>query len=152
MTAGGRAGDKKLGRMLRDYDKDIKPEEWVGIVCRAKGMSRTEARRFLQRGTPEEGYFQKKIMEALKKAYPDALVLKVAQGFFSEKGVPDIMCVIEGHYFGIEVKRPLFGDRELKGNQKAFAERVRKAGGTAIMASYPEEVLREIGAFLGGRP
>lgn len=136
---------EKLGRMLRDYNRDIKPEDWIGIICGIKGMSRTEARHFLRKETPHEPYFQKKIMEGLKEKYPDALVLKVAQGFFSESGVPDIMCVIKGHYFGIEVKRPLFGKPE--DCQKRFAERIRKAGGTVITASYPEEAIREIDAY-----
>lgn len=132
--------------MLEKYDKDADLAALPGIVQKEKGFqTKAQALAFLQKEVPREAYFQKKIIEAVKARYADALVIKVAQGFFSEPGIPDILCIIDGHYFGIEVKRPLFG--KLSSSQEMFAERIKRAGGTAVVACYPEEAIERIEAY-----
>lgn len=57
---------------------------------------------------------------------------------FGATGSPDIVCVINGQYVGIEVK-------DIKGKlsegQKDFKERLEKAGGKYILARSLEDVL-----------
>ena len=50
-----------------------------------------------------EQQIQKNIFNMLEKEY-NAYVVKVIVA--SKSGVPDILCCIEGVFFGIEVKRP----------------------------------------------
>lgn len=117
-------------------------EYWLEKVSKDYGISRVEAKHMLQKEVPKESYYQKKIKDALKTEYPEALVVKVAQAHFSEPGLPDLMCVIKGHYFGIEVKRPLFG--KLAKTQGVMARRIERAGGTPMVVSFPEEAINII--------
>jgi len=135
--------------MLEKYDKNVKPEEWVRHVQEIKGMTKSQALAFLRKEVPKESYFQKKVKEALRAAYPDAIVLKVAQGFFSEGGIPDIMFVWRGHYFGFEIKRPVFGTATK--NQKLVMKRIEDAGGTAAIVTYPEEAFGVINGYFSSR-
>ena len=48
-------------------------------------------------------------------------VVKISQGAYSEGGIPDVLMVKGGHYFGFEVKRPVVGIRS-----KLQEETVRK--------------------------
>lgn len=52
------------------------------------------------------------------------------------------MAIIDGHYFGFEVKRPIVGS--LSAIQGRTRDDIRKAGGTAEVISYPEEALTAI--------
>ena len=56
-------------------------------------------------------------------------------------GSPDIICVINGQYVGIEVKRP--GGR-LSPFQKIFAENLVKAGGRYILAFSIDDVIANL--------
>jgi len=83
----------------------------------------------------KESYYQTKILRWLKEAYPGAFVWKAAAGPYSQGGIPDICAVIDGHFFGFEVKRPDNG-RLSKLQQVALAK-INAAGGTAAVVSYP---------------
>ena len=89
----------------------------------------------------KEGYYQTKIKEALKKRYPDAFVAKISQGAYSQAGIPDVMFIKDGHYFGFEVKRPVVGIRSKL--QEQTARMIQAAGGTAAFVCWPEEAIRE---------
>lgn len=58
---------------------------------------------------PLEQWYQTRIMQVIKAAYPDAFVRKISAGVYSEKGFPDILVIIDGRYYGIEAKRPFIG-------------------------------------------
>ena len=85
---------------------------------------------------------QTKIKEALKKRYPDAFVVKISQGAYSQAGIPDVMFIKDGHYFGFEVKRPVVGIRSKL--QEQTARMIQAAGGTAAFVCWPEEAIREV--------
>ena len=79
--------------------------------------------------------------------YPAAYVVKVSQGMYSEAGIPDILCILDGHYFGFEVKRPVLG--KLSKLQEVAMGKIEKAGGTAAVVSWPEEAYRVIDIWRG---
>ena len=56
--------------------------------------------------THKESYYQTKILQWLKRTYPAAFIWKAAAGPYSQGGIPDICAIIDGHFYGFEVKRP----------------------------------------------
>lgn len=96
------------------------------------------AEAYLQEHLPRESYYQKKIIEFLKKTYPTAFVWKAAAGAYTQKGIPDVCAVIDGRYYGFEVKRPFYG--VLSKMQEQTLEKIRVAGGVAEVVTFPEEV------------
>lgn len=78
-------------------------------------------------------------MEGIKKAYPSAFVRKISVEVYNMAGIPDVMAIVEGHYFGFEIKRPLLG--VLSPIQKKTIEEICRAGGVATVVSYPEEAV-----------
>lgn len=100
----------------------------------------TEA--WLRSNMPKESYFQKAIIEAIKKQYPESFVRKISLGAYSEGGLPDIMAIVGGHYFGFEVKRPIIGKPSKL--QEATIKAIQHAGGTAAVVCWPEEALKII--------
>ena len=86
----------------------------------------------------KESYYQSKILTWLKRTYPEAFVFKATQGPYSNlNGVPDIIALIDGHFFGFEVKRP--GGKPTKLQEIAIAQ-INRAGGTAAVVSTPQQV------------
>ena len=57
----------------------------------------------------KESFYQAKIIRWLKGQYPDAFVWKAQAGPYCRQGIPDICAIINGHFFGFEVKRPEVG-------------------------------------------
>lgn len=104
--------------------------------------SRAEAEKYLRAKLPKESYYQKKIKDFLKKQYPNAFVWKEAAGAYSQQGIPDVSAVIDGRYYGFEVKRPYIGvQSEI---QKKTVELIRKAGGCAGFVTFPADVQKLI--------
>ena len=97
-----------------------------------------DAERYLYQHLPMESSYQTKIMEFLRKNYPNAFVWKAAAGPYSRGGIPDICVVMNGRFYGFEVKRPFIG--QLTKLQKQTIEAIRAAGGIAAVVSYPDEV------------
>ena len=128
--------------MLESYDRNFNTERFIKGYMQKKGCSRTIAMQELRRKIPKESYYQDKIKKALKRRYPDAFIVKIAQGMYSEGGIPDVMCIISGHYFGFEVKRPLLGTASKL--QEKRIQQISDAGGTAAIVSWPEECFRII--------
>lgn len=98
------------------------------------------AEKYLQENVPKESVYQKKIIDYVKKAYPDAFVWKEAAGEYSRQGIPDVSAIIDGRYFGFEVKRPYFG--KLSVIQEQTIKRIRQAGGIAGVCIFPEDAER----------
>ncbi len=97
-----------------------------------------EAEKYLREHLPKESYYQNKIIRHIKELIPSAFVWKAAAGPYSRGGIPDICAVIDGQYFGFEVKRPFIG--VLSDLQQRTISQIQCAGGKAYVVTYPEEV------------
>ena len=86
----------------------------------------------------KESFYQAKIVRWLQETYPGAFIWKAAAGPYSRGGIPDICAIIDGHFFGFEVKRPKVGRRS-KIQERTIKE-INAAGGTAAVVSFPEQV------------
>lgn len=129
--------------MLERYEKDFDENAFVKSFMERKQITtKQKALSELRKLIKNEGYYQSKIKEALKKKYPDAFVVKISQGAYSEAGIPDILMIKDGHYFGFEVKRPVVGIRSKL--QEETVRRIHAAGGTAAFVRWPEEAIREV--------
>lgn len=93
-------------------------------------------------GVHKESYYQAKIIKWLREAYPQAFVWKAQQGPYSRQGIPDICAIIDGHFFGFEVKRPEGG--ELSPVQAQTIKQINAAGGTALVVSFPAQAQEAI--------
>lgn len=100
----------------------------------------TQAEKYLREHLPKESYYQDKIIKHIKKILPLAFVWKAAAGSYSRGGIPDICAVINGRYYGFEVKRPFIG--VLSKIQERTIEQIHKAGGKAYVVSYPSDVTK----------
>lgn len=125
--------------MLEHYEKGWKDRDYIAEVQKERGITKAQAAKWLREKIPSERYYQKKIIEALRKEYPDAYIVKISQGAYSIGGIPDIMCIVRGRYFGFEVKRPVFG--EVSSLQKLAVSHINNSGGTAAIVTYPEEAV-----------
>lgn len=92
----------------------------------------------------KESFYQAKIIRWLKGQYPDAFVWKAQAGPYCRQGIPDICAIINGHFFGFEVKRPEVG--RLSKIQEQTIKEINAAGGIAAVVSYPEQVEKIIRA------
>lgn len=134
--------------MLEKYVKDFDADAFVKQFQAEHGCTKKQALKLIARGVHEEPYYQKKVKDGIETEYgSEAVVVKIAQGPFSEGGVADLMCVYRGHYFGFEVKRPVVGVPSKL--QLAMQERVRYAGGTYEFVSWPEEAVAIIREWEG---
>lgn len=134
--------------MLEKYIEGLTEEKAIRMAMQSGGAkTRADAMAYLRKSIPKEPYYQTKIKKALEKRYPEAVTKKIAQGYYSQNGIPDIMFIKGGHYFGFEVKRPILGT--LSGIQKQTITQIRDAGGTAEVISYPEEAIRVIEDYFG---
>lgn len=87
------------------------------------------------------------IVTAISKHYPGCWVFKVVGSPFQMTGVPDLLAVIEGHTFGIEVKFQRPGEswqhavsRATPGQIRQI-HRLRRAGATADVVTSIDEAL-----------
>lgn len=85
----------------------------------------------------KESYYQTKIIKWIGKEYPAAFVWKAAAGPYSRGGIPDLCAIINGKFYGFEVKRP--GGKPTKLQIKTIKE-INAAGGIAAVVTYPTEV------------
>lgn len=129
--------------MLERYEKDFDENAFVkSFMERKKIITKQKALSELRKLIKKEGYYQSEIKEALKKKYPDAFVVKISQGAYSEGGIPDVLMIKDGHYFGFEVKRPVVGIRSKL--QEETVRKIQAAGGTATFVRWPEEAIMEV--------
>ena len=95
---------------------------------------------------PLESKVTKAIMVYLKSR--DIWCFKVAGGPMQQRGVPDIVCCVNGAFVALEVKRPGLG--RLTDLQALTIERIREAGGVAEVVTSVEEaaaVIEEVDGF-----
>ena len=112
------------------------------LQAQSPGVPRSNIEKQLYNTIPKESKFQSDIIKWIKKNYPKAFVWKAAAGSYSRCGIPDICCVIDGQYYGFEVKRPLIG--KATAIQIKTLEQIKVAGGVAEIVSYIEDVERII--------
>ena len=106
-----------------------------------KASSWTEARKKIrQRVIPLESHYQKKILAALRKAFPAGRFWKNAAG------EPYLEGVLNGKFIAIEVKRPLLGS--VSPLQKKAIREIRAAGGCAMIGIYAEEVVEAVQRYI----
>lgn len=116
--------------MLERYEGNFDEEIFILSFMESRGIkNKKKAMSELRKLIKSEGYYQGKIKDQLKKRYPGAFIRKIAQGAYSEGGMPDILMIKDGHYFGFEVKRPVVGIRSKL--QEETVRLIRAAGGTA---------------------
>ncbi len=105
-------------------------------------LTATQADKLLRDTLPKESYFQSAILRWLKENYPAAFVWKVQTGPYARQGVPDICAVIDGRFYGFEVKRPYVG--RLSCIQQATMDAIEKAGGRAGVVTWPDDARKLI--------
>lgn len=128
-----------LEKYIENFDEDLFIREFMETKkIRTKQKAMTKLRKLIK----DEGYFQSKIKKSLEEKYPDAFIRKISQGAYSEGGIPDILMIRDGHYFGFEVKRPVVGIRSKL--QEQTVRMIQAAGGTAAFVCWPEEAIREV--------
>ncbi len=121
-----------------DFSQFKTKQEAIAWVKETKGLDGAAANKYLQEKVPKESVYQKKIIEWIKKNAPGAFVWKATQGAYSRKGIPDVCVVINGRFYGLEVKRPFFG--VISSMQTQTAKQIEKAGGKSYIVTYPSEV------------
>ena len=89
-----------------------------------------------------ESYYQTKIIKFLRETYPTAFIWKCQQGPYSRQGIPDICMILDGHFFGFEVKRPEGG--VVSKIQEITIRDINRAGGTALVVSFPAQAQEAI--------
>ena len=104
--------------------------------------NRKLAEKYLIEKLPKESYYQEKIISFLKKNYPEGVVWKETAGAYSRRGIPDITFILDGRYYGFEVKRPFLGVLSLL--QEQTIKKLREAGAVAEVVTFPEEVQKII--------
>lgn len=106
-------------------------------------LTKTEARKAIQKKIPLEQHYQDKIIKYLKSLPECINAWKENKGMYSsQNGTPDVTAVMKpgGIYFGFEVKRPLIG--ETSALQEQFIESMIKNGGHAYQVITVDEVKR----------
>lgn len=125
-------------RQSRVLNRHEMKELIMQMLGRTKRMSKSEFEKILRNVIPEESYYQTKIMEWLREEYPTAFVWKAAAGPYSQGGIPDVCAVIDGKYYGFEVKRPYLGVTSQL--QKQTIKKIIAAGGVATVVTFVEDV------------
>lgn len=140
-TVGEAIGNVSRGGKL-DYTKFKTYEELqeYTIEHNRKITTKAEADKFIREKMPKESHFQKKIIDWIKENVPNAVVWKEAAGPYSRQGIPDITCIVNGKYYGFEVKRPFIG--VLSKIQEQTIKELRKAGAVAEVVTSEKEVAK----------
>lgn len=95
-------------------------------------------------GRPLENYFQKKLIQRLKKDYPDAIVQKLDSGY--TQGIPDLLILQGSKWAALEAKRS--ADESHRPNQDWYVDKMnRMSFSRFVCPENMEEVLRELQAF-----
>ena len=131
-------------KVLVEQSRRLNKEElriWLQAAT-GQHITAAEFEKILRERLPKESFFQHEIMEALKAEYPAAFGWKAAAGPYIRQGIPDVCCVIDGHFFGFEVKRPFLG--EPSKIQERTIEEIEQAGGTAAVISFGHQALWEV--------
>lgn len=125
-----------------DYAKFASYDELIDytLECHPTLKGRVGADFYIREHMPKESYFQKKIMDWIEANIKNCIVWKEAAGPYSRQGIPDITCIVNGRYYGFEVKRPFIG--KLSKIQEQTIKAIKDAGGRAYVVTSVEEVAR----------
>ena len=85
---------------------------------------------------PLEQAYQSEVIVYLK-TIPGAFVWKATAGPYSRQGIPDVCAIIDGRFFGFEIKRPYIGKATKV--QEETIRRINEAGGTAAVICFREQ-------------
>lgn len=135
-----------------DFKKFKTKEEIINYIKQEKDtqcQTTAQAEKYLRQHLPKESYYQDKVIKHIRKLFPSAFVWKAAAGPYSRQGIPDICAVINGRYYGFEVKRPFIG--VLSKMQEETIKQIRAAGGEAYVVTYPREVTKILEKETGGQ-
>lgn len=129
---------------IRQQSRHYSKVEMVDYIAKTTGKRPTasEFESLMRKALPKESYYQERIIQTLRGAYPAAFVWKAAAGVYSRQGIPDVCAIIDGQFCGFEVKRPYIG--KLSKIQEQTLKAICEAGGKAAIVSWPEEVLEVI--------
>lgn len=118
--------------------------EWLEITAMRQGVafSAAQFRRTLLENLPKESEYQAEVMEAIRGNFPSSFVWKAAAGPYSRQGIPDVCAVIDGRFFGFEIKRPYIG--QLSKIQEQTIKAIQRAGGIAAVVSFGEDAVKII--------
>ena len=132
---------------LRRKARTLSREDMKCWVEREAGkeVSWKQFERLMRENLPLEKDYQKEVIRYLRSV-PGAFVWKAAAGPYARSGIPDICCVIDGHFFGFEIKRPIIG--AATDIQTATIRNIKAAGGTAAIISTREQAKEEIEAWM----
>lgn len=108
------------------------------LIANGRAPNRAEAVKLARGIVPREKKFQEKILKHLSDEYPDAFIWKDQAGMYQEKGIPDVCAIINGRFYGFEIKRPFFGAPSKL--QRQNIEKINRAGGVAGVVTYTEDV------------
>lgn len=133
--------------MLENYEDGFEKDAFLQKVMKDGQLTKSKAVEACRKAIPKEAYYQRKLLKGLKEKYPEAFIVKIAQGAYSQGGLPDILVILDGHYFGFEVKRPLIG--KVSKLQEVVIAQIRTAGGTAEVVSWTEEAIQVIERWRG---
>lgn len=132
--------------MLERYEPNFDENEFIRSFMEVRGFrTKKEAIAALRKEIKKESYYQDKIKKALKAKYPRAFVVKISLSMYSQAGIPDIMMIYCGHYFGFEVKRPVVGVPSKL--QEETIRKITAAGGTALFVRWPEEAIQAVEGY-----
>ena len=132
--------------MLEKYEQNFDENDFVKSFMVARNFkTKKEALAALRKEIKKESYYQERIKKALKAKYPEAFIVKISQSLYSQAGIPDILMIYNGHYFGFEVKRPVVGIPSKL--QEETIRKITAAGGTALFVRWPEEAIQAVNQY-----
>lgn len=132
--------------MLEKYEQNFDENDFVKSFMVARNFkTKKEALAALRKEIKKESYYQERIKKALKAKYPEAFIVKISQSLYSQAGIPDILMIHNGHYFGFEVKRPVVGIPSKL--QEETIRKITAAGGTALFVRWPEEAIQAVDQY-----
>lgn len=113
--------------------------EAIEYLRNEKGIESYEAaEKYLYAHLPKEKEYQKKIIEYLKRKYPKAFIWKAAAGPYVRRGIPDVCMILDGRFYGFEVKRPYIG--KATKIQTETIKQINEAGGVAGVVTFPTDI------------
>lgn len=118
---------------------------WLRSVT-GKNITASEFNKIMYDNLPLEQAYQTEVIEYIK-TIPGAFVWKATAGPYSRQGIPDVCAIIEGHFFGFEIKRPYIGTATKI--QEQTLRQINAAGGTAAVISFREQAKETIENALG---
>jgi penicillin-binding protein-related factor A (putative recombinase) len=84
-----------------------------------------------------ESDISRKLRHALAAAFPGSFWWKNAGSEFGQNGMPDLMGIVKGRLFGIEVKR---GNNWFTPLQVDWLKKINNSGGSAFGMSFADKV------------